>query len=175
MDNVSLFFSIFDLNGRSRILDQSMIFAAAPLIYLALLFVFFLGLKGEIREKKAFLLIILALPIAVLLIKTIHLFFFEPRPFVTFNFAPIVMEAANNASFPSRHTTFAAVLAFAFTYFKSKWSPLLLLLMLWIGLSRVYVGVHYPLDIIGGFAFGAISISIALQIGKFLEKKLLSA
>ena len=77
MDNVSLFFSIFNLNGRSFVLDQSMIFATVPLIYLTFLLVFVLAIKGGIREKKAFLLTVLALPLAVLLIKTIHLFFYD--------------------------------------------------------------------------------------------------
>ncbi|MDO8657099.1 MAG: phosphatase PAP2 family protein [Candidatus Levybacteria bacterium] len=173
MDNASFFFSIFDLNGRSWILDQSMIFATTYLIYLTFLLVFILGLKGGIREKKALLLILLGLPIAVLLIKIIHFFFFEPRPFVAFHFSPIVMEAVNSASFPSRHATLIAVLAFTYIYFKSKWSLLFLPIMLWIGFSRVYVGVHYPLDVIGGFAVGAVSVFIALQIKRLLKKRLL--
>ncbi|MDP3948283.1 MAG: phosphatase PAP2 family protein [bacterium] len=173
MDNVSLFFSIFNLNGRSWILDQSMIFATTYLIYLAFLLVFILGLKGEIREKKALLFIILGIPISILLIKIIHLFLFVPRPFVTFHLSPIVMEAADSASFPSRHATIVAVLAFTYIYFKSKWSLLFLPIMLWIGFSRVYVGVHYPLDVIGGFAVGAVSVFIALQIKILLKKRLL--
>lgn len=170
MDNVSLFFSIFDLNNRSRILDLSMVFATTSLIYLTFLFVFVLGIKGGIREKKAFLLIILAVPISILLIKVIHLFFYESRPFVTFHFSPIVNEATNSASFPSRHATLTGVLAFAYTYFKSKWSPLLLLIMFWIGLSRVWVGVHYPLDILGGFIVAIVSLALALAIKRLFEK-----
>lgn len=156
MDNISLFFWI----------------GAEPLIYVILLLVLILGFKGNTFDKKAFLLTIIALPIAVLLIKMIHLFYFEPRPFVTFNFTPLVSEPAN-ASFPSRHATIAATIAFAYFYFKSKWSLLLLPTALWVGISRVYVGVHYPLDILGGFLVGAISLIIALQIKNFLKKGLL--
>lgn len=174
MDNVSLFFSIFDLNGLSWTLDQSMIFATTYLIYLTFLLILILGLKGGIREKKALLFIILGIPISILLIKIIHLFLFVPRPFVTFHLSPIVMEAADSASFPSRHATVAGVLAFAYTYFKSKWSPLLIFIMLWIGLSRVWVGVHYPLDILGGFVVGAVSVFIALQIKNLLQRSFFS-
>ncbi len=170
MDNVSLFFSIFNLNGRSFILDQSMVFATVPLIYLAFLLVFVLGIKGGTSEKKAFLLIILALPLAVLFIKIIHLFFFEPRPFVTFNFSPIAMESADSASFPSRHTTLAGVLAFAFIYFRSTWSLLFLPIAVWIGISRIYVGVHYPLDVLGGFVVAITSLVLAILTKKFLGK-----
>lgn len=173
MDNESLFFSIFDLNGLSWTLDQSMILATTYLIYLTFLLILILGLKGGIREKKALLFIILGIPISILLIKIIHLFLFVPRPFVTFHLSPIVMEAADSASFPSRHATIAGVLAFAYTYFKSKWSPLLIFIMLWIGISRIYVGVHYPLDILGGFIVAIISLALALIIKKFLEKRFL--
>lgn len=172
MDNESLFFLIFNLNDEFPVLDNLMIFGATYLIYLTFIFISFLGFKGGIREKKAFLLIFLGLPIAVLLIKGIHLFFYEPRPFVTFHFSPIVGETAD-ASFPSRHATISAVFAFAFTYFKSKWVLLLLPVMAWIGLSRVFVGVHYPMDILGGFAVGAISIFIALKIKDLLKIYLL--
>ena len=172
MDNVSLFFQIFNLNGHFWVLDQLMIFGSTYLIYLTFLFILFLGFKGGTKAKKAFLLILLGIPIAVLLIKVIHLFLYEPRPFVNFHFLPVVAEAAD-ASFPSRHATIASVIAFSYTYFKSKWSTLFLLIMAWIGLSRIYVGVHYPLDIIGGFLVGVISLTLSLQIKRVLTRFLI--
>lgn len=172
MDNVRGFFLIFNLNGHSLIFDNLMIFGATYLITLTILFIFVLGLKGGTREKKALLLILLGLPVALLLIKGIHLFFYEPRPFVTFHLSPLVGESAN-ASFPSRHATILSVIAFSFAYFKSKWAPLFLILMAWVGVSRVYVGVHYPLDIAGGFLTGIVALVIAVQIKKILKIGLL--
>lgn len=148
-----------------------MIFGAAYLIYLVFLFVLALGFKGSIREKKAFLLILLGLPIAILLIKFIHLFYFEPRPFIALQFTPIVAATAD-ASFPSRHATIAAVIAFSYTYFKSKWAWLFLPIMAWIGLSRVYVGVHYPWDIAGGFVTGIIALAVAVQIKNLILSRI---
>lgn len=167
MDNVSLFFQIFNLNGQSQILDQLMIFGTTHLIYIMFILVLLLTWKGEIKERKALLLIILGLPIAILLIKIIHIFFYESRPFVNFHFLPIVMEKAD-ASFPSRHATIAAVIAFAYTYFKSSWAILFLPAMVWVGLSRIYVGVHYPLDIIGGFAVAGIALFICIIFKKIV-------
>ncbi|MDD5416117.1 MAG: phosphatase PAP2 family protein [Candidatus Daviesbacteria bacterium] len=173
MDNITLFFLVQSLIGQSPILDGLMRFGAEPLIYIMILLTLILGIKGKIEDKKAFLIIILTIPIAFLLIRIIHIFIFKPRPFVTFNFIPLVQETANTC-FPSRHTTISAVIAFAFTYFKSKRSLLFLILMLWVGISRVYVGVHYPLDILGGFLVAAISLSLALQIKRILKKFLLT-
>lgn len=57
-------------------------------------------------------------------------------------------------SFPSTH----AVLAFAFAYILSREEPRFAkwfyLLAVFISLSRIYLGVHYPLDIIGGALVG---------------------
>lgn len=165
-----MFFLIFNLHGRSQLLDNLMVFGSRYLIYLVILFIFILGLKGGTREKKACLLILLGIPIAFLVITGIHLFFYESRPFVAFQFSPLLAEKAD-ASFPSRHATIASVIAFAYVYFKSKWALCLLFIMLWISVSRIYAGVHYPLDIIGGFAVGIITIIIASRAKKLLQAK----
>jgi membrane-associated phospholipid phosphatase len=61
----------------------------------------------------------------------------------------------NDASFPSGHaaTSFAAatILSFAFPRLVLP----LFVLAVAVGFSRIYVGVHYPLDIAGGAAIGA--------------------
>ncbi|MBN2010427.1 phosphatase PAP2 family protein [candidate division KSB1 bacterium] len=67
-------------------------------------------------------------------------------------------------SFPSGHTAGA----FIFAYCAGEAFPLLfypLLLLGWlIGISRVYVGVHYPLDVIVGGLGGILSAMTAIEI-----------
>ncbi len=170
MDNLNLFFLIFGLSKQSSILDTLMIFGAEYLIYLAFLLAFTLIFKGSAEEKKSLLLVFLTLPIVVIFIKIIHLFFIEPRPFISYHISPLVSEGAN-ASFPSRHAAIMSTLAFAYVYYNSKWALLFLFLMIWVGISRIYVGIHYPLDIIGGFIVGIVSLMIAKQIVKLLKLK----
>lgn len=168
MDNISLFFLIFGFSNHSQTLDNLMIFITQNLIYLTILLMFILGFKGKMKEKKALLLAIISIPVAILLIKGIHIFINEPRPFVNYHFSPLT-DNTQDASFPSRHATIMAVIAFAYTYFRSKWSLYFLLLMILVGISRIYVGVHYPLDVLGGFVVGIISLAIALQLKRLLK------
>lgn len=171
MDNVSLFFLIFGLNNESQLADLLMIFGAEHLIFLMLILSFVFAVKGKIPERKSLLLFLVSFPILVLLIKFIHLFLFEPRPYITNDILPLITHQAD-ASFPSRHASISFAMAFAFLYFKSKLGIPILLMASWVGISRVYVGVHYPLDILGGFVVGAVSLIIAKQIVKFLKIKL---
>lgn len=150
-----------------------MIFGAEYIIYLTLTGIFIIAFKGKVTERKALLLTLLALPIAVIIAKAINLFFYEPRPFVSLNIAPLIPQRAD-ASFPSRHASIMSAIAFAYLYCKSKWTLLLILLAFWVGLSRIYVGVHYPLDILGGVGVGIASVTIALQLKRFLKLRFFS-
>lgn len=168
MDNLGLFFLIFGLSGTSENLDRLMIFGSEYLIYLTIILVFYLGLKGKVAEKKAFLLIILSIPISILIIKGIHIFIFEPRPYVAYDFSPLVY-AKDDASFPSRHTVIMTVLSLPYLYFKSKWAPFFLFSLVWVGISRVFAGVHFPIDIAGGLGVGIVTLVIGLQFKKLLK------
>ncbi len=172
-NNTILFFLIYSLSHQSPLLDNVMIFITNYVIYLSLLLAFLLTFKGKSEEKKAFLLIILGIPISILFIMVIHLFITEPRPFVTFNFIPLADNKVD-LSFPSRHATIMAVIAFSYTYLKSRWTLVFLILMVLVGISRIYVGVHYPLDILGGFITGLISLILALHLFKFLKRRFFS-
>lgn len=150
-------------------MNYLMIFGAESLIYLMLIFLFIITIKGKLAERKAFILFLISLPILILLIKFIHIFYFEPRPYIADRIIPLINHTKADASFPSRHASIAFIMALPYFYYKSRWATILILLAIWIGISRVYVGVHYPLDIIGGILVGIISNLIALKIIKLIK------
>jgi undecaprenyl-diphosphatase len=82
----------------------------------------------------------------------------RPRP----TFHPLVAEP-HSSSFPSGHaaTSFACALVLAWLVPRLA-LPCVLLAAL-IAASRVYLGVHYPLDVIGGAALGAV-VATALRL-----------
>ena len=62
----------------------------------------------------------------------------------------------NSGSFPSNHSACSAVISVAFIWAFPPWGYILLPLALLTGLSRILSGVHYPLDVLCGFAVGAL-------------------
>ena len=75
-------------------------------------------------------------------------------------------------SFPSGHTaaSFASVTALYLAGEKKMWKAALVLAVL-IALSRLYLYVHYPTDIIGGVIFGSLSGYLGYKIVEWIQKK----
>src|ERR671937_1339050 len=91
---------------------------------------------------------------AVLDIERPSMRYAEPKPLVT---------APHDASFPSGHAATSFAAATVLTFARPRWAPAFYLLALAIGFSRVYVGVHYPLDIVGGAVLGVV-VAVALRL-----------
>ncbi len=164
MDN-DLFFLIFNQAYKYPLLDKFMIFGAEQLIYIILIISLILALKDN--GKKSFLYILISIPLAILLIKGIHLFYFIDRPFIAFNIKPLIDSFYGEASFPSRHMAAASSIYFSFLINKSKWASFFLILTIWVGIARVFVGVHYPIDILGGVVVGLV---VVLSVKLFQKK-----
>ena len=70
-----------------------------------------------------------------------------------------------------------AVAVFAGLLLKPYYKKLIFLLLFWsaiVAYSRIYVGVHYPLDIICGMTFGALSGYLFYKLQKYLVKRFIS-
>ena len=80
------------------------------------------------------------------------------------------------SSFPSGHATSSMIfylsLALALTAARSRWrlpaAAVAILLSLLIGTSRVMLGVHWPSDVVGGWAFGLLWVLLTLRLSRRL-------
>jgi len=74
-------------------------------------------------------------------------------------------------SFPSGHTTASFSIATTMTLNFPSISVILVILALTIGISRMYLGVHYPTDVIAGIVIGISSaVIIHFQFIELVEK-----
>ena len=97
----------------------------------------------------------------------------RPRPFVVNELIePLVGGVSPYRSFPSGHSggSFAAMFALYRWVPKKIGIPALFLASL-VALSRLYVGVHYPTDILGGFIIGFVCSALAYAIVKIVMNK----
>ena len=100
----------------------------------------------------------------------------RPRPFVTFTDLQIIIPIPSEFSFPSGHTSssFAAAAVFYRHLPKKLGLPSVILAGL-IGFSRLYVGVHYPTDVIAGVLMGILLSYLAEFLVNLFSNKLKKA
>lgn len=95
------------------------------------------------------------------------------RPYEIIKEITILTHQPGDHSFPSGHSagSFACAWAF-FRAYKKKWGVPALVLAALVSLSRLYVGVHYPTDVLGGVVIGCGVATLAMMIVKAIGKKL---
>lgn len=176
MDNLNshFFLLINQFAGRSALVDFLAIVFAQAMPFVLMAVMLSLWFYGNFAKKRISFLAGYSVLVALLISYIIGLLYFHPRPFVA-HLGTQLVEHAPDASFPSDHTTFIFAIAFMYLFNKATRSlgGLLCLLSLLAGLARVFVGVHYPFDIVGAALVGAAAAGLVLYLaGKvvYLER-----
>jgi len=125
-------------------------------------FVYFLK-QSRLGQKRILIFAAITLPLTFIVSKIGALLYFDPRPFVTGHFVPLIPHEPDNG-FPSDHVLLCASIA-ALVYPSSKRLSLALwVLTLLVGVSRVFTGLHHPVDVIGS-ALMAIVVAALVYRG----------
>ncbi len=154
-----IFQFIYQLGGhRNAFSDVLAIFFAQYLPYLMVLafLVFVYYQKGWRRRVYLFSEAALAIILARgLITEIIRIFYHVARPYSFYGFIPLIAEGG--WSFPSAHAAWFFALATTLFYVNRKWGWWYFLLAFVMGIARIYAGVHWPLDILGGAVVGIAS------------------
>lgn len=163
--NNQIFFFFNNLTQHSDFFDAFIIFIADtfPYVVVILAGLFFLfhhevfraesPLKVFLEKKKEILVVFLGSFLAYFLAAILKILFHTARPFLALpNTNPLFLESGY--AFPSGHSTFFMALAFSIFFLHKKVGYVFMLFALLIGLARIVAGVHFPIDILGGFILG---------------------
>ncbi len=166
MFDLTVFETIFSLAHQSAFLDWlivlfgrwwELVIAAGVIVYVLW------GKKDEPERKKRAVNTLWALGSALIarFIITAGIRFLVPRdrPFAELGIESLFDHAAN-ASFPSGHATFFMALAVYFLLIGGKreqtFGWFLFVSAILIGIARVATGIHWPTDVLAGWAGGAL-------------------
>jgi undecaprenyl-diphosphatase len=133
---------------------------AHDLVYLFLLIFAIAWFRGSYQVKtgiiKAFIFTAITLSISEILSAILN----TPRPFVM-DVGRTLIEHAPTGSFPSNHMSIFSGIAFAYYFSPQRDLGRILICTAWlVAWSRVYVGVHFPIDMLGAFLM-AIIVNLA--------------
>ena len=95
------------------------------------------------------------------------------RPYVAIEGLVPITKLPGDASFPSGHTaiSFSVAMVMLLTM-KKRWGIPAVILASLIAISRPYVGVHYPSDVLAGFIVSTLIAVCTVYTAKFIDKKL---
>lgn len=161
--NVELFRMINDLGKEYTYLNPVSVFVAEYVIFLLGLMLLVYWFKGKNQDRLMVSSAVFSVILGEVLGKIAGRFYSNLQPFVELNDVNKLIEKDAGNSFPSDHTIVVFAVCFTFFLFKKKYRPLWLLVAVAVGISRMLVGVHYPLDVATGAVIAMASAFICYQ------------
>jgi len=164
--NRALFLSINATPSAPAWLIDVARFIADDVIYLVPLFLAALWLSGGERRRAAAVRVCCAVLLALGINQLIGLGWMHPRPFMI-GLGHTFIEHAPESSFPSDHVTVLASGALTLLLAgERRYGLSMLLAGLAVAWARVFVGVHFPLDMAGAVAVACIAYALVAPLWK---------
>ena len=129
-----------------------------------------LGVKNK-KRRNGGLLVLLSLAVNFLACNVI----LKPlvdrtRPYYVLDYTPLI-PPVGDPSFPSGHTSASFAAATAIYAINRKWGLAAYLLAAVMGFSRLYLGVHFPTDVLAGALVGTAAALAVVRLWRRKEKR----
>lgn len=156
------------------ILDKVMIFFTNlgdnGVVWIVLLLIL-LGIK---KTRKIGVIMLISVLLTLFFNDLLKDMFKRERPYTYLNMIPLV-KSSGTSSFPSSHTSVAFAVLGVYSYFKLKYKSIITVISFGIGFSRIYLGLHYFIDVLAGIGLGLgisyLVIYMYLYIFKSIKKR----
>ncbi|MGH7651467.1 MAG: undecaprenyl-diphosphatase [Gemmatimonadaceae bacterium] len=161
----TLFTAINGLAGKSKLLDNLMIDVAkySPYVYALALVSLWVSWKPK-NQRAAFLAGVSGV-LALGLGQILGHAFPRDRPYLAHRVSLLITHSPDT-SFPSDHTTLAFAIAIMVWHFNRRAGVTLFIFGVLVTVARVFVGAHYPGDVIGGAVLGGVTSVILLRLAE---------
>jgi undecaprenyl-diphosphatase len=148
---------------------------AVPLLAIATVGLWLLAPPGEDRKwKLASASALASAALALLFNQVIGKAWHRERPFAAHSSAHVWGSRSHDPSFPSDHASAAYAIAFAVFFFDRVAGSVFLLAATLIGIGRVFIGAHYPADVLAGVLVGLGAALLATRAGMPVIDRLVS-
>lgn len=162
-------FLFFNLKLQNRFFDFLMPFITEFKNWRILFFLIMLAMLifGRKKERIAVVLLLIVLAVADssvnLLLKS---WIGRVRPCNVFPQVHLLAGCSHSGSFPSSHAANIFAAGTILTFFYRRVWLIWLAIAVTVSFSRIYVGVHYPLDVVGGAFYGILLSAVILFVSK---------
>lgn len=168
-----LFFAMNQFAGQNCWLDGFFIFMAqySPIILAIFLVWQYFTRKQLIQTRKTIWLSLLSFVVAEAAAKVMGLFYSHPQPFVRLTGVHLLIPHAVDNAFPSDHSLlFFSIMGIFCLVKKEQYRWTYLLIATVVAISRIWVGVHSPIDALGGAIIGITSAYLVRWLNIRLKK-----